>query len=123
MFFCPTCACYLVMPITHLVPELFPAQAGRRSRRNYGEPAARRPQGPNCLVPTLSRVETVIQGYICEAFNFPGASVQTGSLIVNYLVQKLVKCVGIRRKFGKFRNQFCWIRCEEYYNFCYTHLV
>jgi hypothetical protein len=37
---------------------------------------------------------------------FLGASVQTGSSIVNYLVQKLVKCVGIRRKFRNFKTNF-----------------
>jgi hypothetical protein len=35
----------------------------------------------------------------------------------------LVNFVENRRKSIKMQTQFCWIRSEEYCNFCYTHLV
>jgi hypothetical protein len=46
-----------------------------------------------------------------------------GSSIVNTLLQKLVKCVEIRRKFRKLQNKFCWLRGEKYYSFCYTYMA
>jgi hypothetical protein len=54
---------------------------------------------------------------------FPGASTQ--NCIFNSIpnLLKLVKCVENRRKFRKIQTQFSWILCEEYYNFCYTHIV
>jgi hypothetical protein len=54
---------------------------------------------------------------------FPGASAQ--NCIFNSIPHflKLVKCVENRRKFRKMQTQFFWIRCEEYYNFCYTRMV
>jgi hypothetical protein len=54
---------------------------------------------------------------------FPGASAQ--NCIFNSIphLLKLVKCVENRRNFRKMQTLFCWIRCEVYYNFCYTHIV
>jgi hypothetical protein len=91
----------------HVVdPEPSPGRERRRSRRNSSEPAALWSRDP-----------------IAWSQFFRGASVQNCNFnsIPNLL--KLVKCVENRRKFRKMQTQFCWIRCEEYYNSCYTHIV
>jgi hypothetical protein len=39
---------------------------------------------------------------------------------VSWLI--LVNCIENRRKIRKMQGQFCWIRCELSYNFCYSGL-
>jgi hypothetical protein len=54
---------------------------------------------------------------------FSGASAQ--NCISNSICKllNLVKCVENHIKFRKMQTQLCWINCEEYYNFCCTHIV
>jgi hypothetical protein len=84
----------------------FPGRSPRRSRRNLASRATGHGQGPHCLAPIRSR----------------GLSAKCISNSVCKLL-KLVKFVENRRKFRKVQTQFFWIRGEDYYIFCYTHMV
>jgi hypothetical protein len=68
------------------------------------------PQGHSCE----------IQGHLCEL----GTCLQRKlSRFLYQLVQRIRKYLKNCRKFRKLQNQFCWILCDEYYNFCYSHMV
>jgi hypothetical protein len=53
----------------------------------------------------------------------------SGALALNCISNNIckflnvVKCVKNHTKFRKMQTQFCWISGENYYNFCYTHIV
>jgi hypothetical protein len=66
---------------------------------------------------------SMARGHIAKGRIFPGASAQKyfSNSVPFWL--KLVKCVENRRKFRKIQNQFCWLSCYEYYNFCYSLMV
>jgi hypothetical protein len=119
----PNSGCAQLLGEHARTPPPFPGRESRRSRRNPGEPAASHSQGPNCKARDLSREFCVNEGPIRESLVLSrgfGASWIFNSVAD---LQKLVKCVEHRRNFRKLQNQFCWIRCEESYNFSYTHLV
>jgi hypothetical protein len=61
------------------------------------------------------------KGMVVNLQKLPGASAQNCNFNSVAELQKLVKFVQILGKFRKLQNQICWIRCEECYNFCYSH--
>jgi hypothetical protein len=73
-------------------------------RRNLAGPPPAGAKGPNCESPILSRGPSAQQGYICNPLKILGACLKVCSEIVFDLLQKLVKCVEIRRKFRKMQN-------------------
>jgi hypothetical protein len=106
-----------------VIPRHFPGQERPRTRRSPATRAAGRPRGPNCESPNLPRGFHAKRGPTCkktETSKVPGAKINFNSV---YKLLKLVKCVENHRKFRKLQNQFFWICCEEYYNFCYSHMV
>jgi hypothetical protein len=81
-----------------------PAPAG--GWLEFGRTAAARPPGT-----TLQRRKSS-QGPCCKS--------ATPIVKVSWLI--LVNCIENRRKIRKIQGQFCWIRCELSYNFCYSGL-
>jgi hypothetical protein len=62
------------------------------------------------------------KGHIAKPTFFPGSLLQKVNSNSKTLWLFLVNCVENRRKIRKMQNQFCWIRCELSYNFCYSLL-
>jgi hypothetical protein len=62
------------------------------------------------------------RGDIAKEELFPGALVQKETPIVKTVLLFLVNCVENHRKFRKMQGQFCSIRGELFYNFCYSGL-
>jgi hypothetical protein len=60
--------------------------------------------------------------YIAKKVFFSRASLQkcNSNSKSEWLI--LVNCVENQRKITKLWNQFCWVRCELYYSFCYSGL-
>jgi hypothetical protein len=73
----------------------------------FGRTAAGRPPGT-----TLQKKES-FQGPHCERVT------QIVKVLWLFLVNYLENC----RKIGKMQNQFCWVRGELSYNFCYLHMA
>jgi hypothetical protein len=65
---------------------------------------------------------TAPRDYIAKKLFFPRAFPQKGNSNSEVISLILVNCIKNHRKIGKMQNQFCWIRCELSYNFCYSCL-
>jgi hypothetical protein len=65
-----------------------------------------------------SRAAPTAKGGIASPQVFPGSFVRSKGRCVT-----LLNCVENRRKFKNLQNQFFWIRCDEYYNFCYSYMA
>jgi hypothetical protein len=88
------------------VPHRLPSRECGRLTGIRPAPPPPTAEGPNCIAL-----------FLCRG---PGANVLFFRVSI---LQELVKCVENRRKFRKMQNQFCWVLCDEYYNFCYSYMV
>jgi hypothetical protein len=79
----------------------------------WPSPAASSPESSSPRRPTA-------QGPHCKRYFFPRASLQKVNSNSTSAWLKLVNCVENHRKIRKFQTQFCWIRGEISYNFCYS---
>jgi hypothetical protein len=63
-------------------------------------------KGPIARIEILEGSLVQTRDLSARVYFFPGASVQSGSSIVNPHLQKLVKCVENRRKFRQLKTSF-----------------
>jgi hypothetical protein len=62
------------------------------------------------------------KGHIAKGQIFSGVCPQNCNFNSKVPLLILVKFVENRTKIRKMQSQFCWIRCEKSYNFCYSCL-
>jgi hypothetical protein len=90
-----------------VVPRPFPHPSPAKSRRTSPDFYSTTP---------ASRA----QDHIAKRRFFPRASIQKVNSNSKTLWLILVNCVENREEIKKMQDQFCWIHCELFYNFCYS---
>jgi hypothetical protein len=99
-----------------------PADPAVGARRNFTTRAGRRPENHIERPQFFLRANPQSKGIFVRSRTFPGTPVQKWISNSIAILQNLVNCVENRRKFRKMQAQFCWVRFERSYNFCYTCL-
>jgi hypothetical protein len=93
-------------------PRPRPAGHGRRLAGFWPDRRRPAPEHPIASPQNFPGVHLRNKGISVTLWKILGVCLKVCSEIVFDLLQKLVKCVEIRRKFRKLQNKFCWI-CGE----------